>query len=61
MGEIDTCNKFFVGGNRKEIFILKFGVQLSYADARNLGAWLAVVSSEPHESFDAVLDAVRNT
>ena len=64
MGEIDTTNKFLVGRSAKCLYIgnlARAGGPITLAESRNLAAWLGAMSDEPHEPFDAVLEAVRNT
>lgn len=59
--QIDTMNKFqviVIGGNLVSLFRLP--PRLTKAQARNLAAWLAVMSDELDEPFEVVYQAVLN-
>lgn len=62
MPEIDTTNRFFVGGGHHTITITGAPClqPLSRSEALNLAAWLVALADFDDE-FPAVLEAVRNT
>jgi hypothetical protein len=62
MEEIDTRNRFLVGGQGDDVVImLPVSGRIRRADALNLAAWIVAIADPLDDAFSKILEAVRKT